>query len=175
MPPRPLVRRRVWIAAAVWVAIAFALVAIGTGDGAPAPAPAAAPPQPPAPVAASVPLPAPVAASVPPAAVPPAAPTATLRPAASEDELMDRLRADVDANPAAAVALAEEGERRWDAGRYGDERAFLRMRALVHLGDIANARDAARRFYERYPGSPHGRLVFRLTGMRPMPPIGPPE
>jgi hypothetical protein len=49
------------------------------------------------------------------------------------------------------------------------------MRALVHVGQIAVARDAARQFFERHPDSPLGRLVFRLTGMRPLPPLGPPR
>ncbi len=52
------------------------------------------------------------------------------------------------------------------------ERAFLGMRALVHMDQIVVAREAAARFFERYPQSPYARLVFRLTGMRPLPPIG---
>jgi hypothetical protein len=88
---------------------------------------------------------------------------------------MDRLRADVDERPAAAVALAEQGEARFPAGRYSDERAWLHMRALVHLGDIGRARTVAEAFFERHPDSPLGRSVFRLTGMRPRPPLGPPS
>lgn len=88
---------------------------------------------------------------------------------------MVRLRAVVDASPEAAVALAEEGDRRFPSGPYGDERAFLRMRALVHLDRIGIARDAARQFYERHPDSPLAHSVFRLTGMRPLPPLGPPR
>ncbi|HEX9049856.1 MAG TPA: hypothetical protein VF841_04920, partial [Anaeromyxobacter sp.] len=86
-----------------------------------------------------------------------------------------KLRAEVDTQPQAAVALAEDGERRFPSGPYAEERAWLRMRALVHLGEIGIARDAARRFYELYPDSPLARYVFRLTGMRPMPPLGPPR
>ena len=86
---------------------------------------------------------------------------------------MERVRAEVDARPEVAIALAEEGEVQFPSGRYSDERAYLRMRALVHQGEIAIARDAAREFFERHPDSSLGRLVFRLTGMRPPPVLGP--
>jgi hypothetical protein len=86
---------------------------------------------------------------------------------------MERVRAEVDARPEVAIALAQEGEVQFPSGRYSDERAYLRMRALVHQGEIAIARDAAREFFERHPDSSLGRLVFRLTGMRPPPVLGP--
>lgn len=168
MPRRPVVSRRVLLAAAAAMAIAFALVAVQTGAGAPArsaPSPLAAPsaapaaPAPAAPVASA----AAAAASV--------APPAT----ANEQELMDRLRSEVDSDPRTAIAVADDGERRFPSSRVADERAFLRMRGLVHLGEIGIARDAARQFFERHPDSPLARQVFRLTGMRPLPPLGPPR
>lgn len=86
---------------------------------------------------------------------------------------MERVRAEVDEHPEAALALADEGEARFPGGASSDERAFLKMRALVHLDQIGIARDAAREFFERHPDSPLGRYVFRLTGMRPPPVLGP--
>lgn len=88
---------------------------------------------------------------------------------------MSELRAEVDARPEAALALAEDGERRFPSGPYAEERAWLKMRALVHLGRIGIARDAASRFFEQHPDSPLARYVFRLTGVRPMPALGPPR
>jgi hypothetical protein len=172
MAARPLVSRRVWLAAGASMAVAFAVVALRTGADAPAPAPvvsaaAAAP----GPIADSIPVAAPAPASAGASAALSVAPPAT----ASEEELMDRLRADVDADPRTAVALAEDGERRFPSGRSGDERALLKMRALVHMDQIVVAREAAGRFFEQYPESPYGRLVFKLTGMRPLPPLGPPR
>ena len=86
---------------------------------------------------------------------------------------MERIRADVDERPEVAVSLAQEGEAQFPAGRYADERSYLRMRALVHLGEIVVAREAAAKFFERHPDSSLGRSVFRLTGMRPPPVMGP--
>ena len=90
-------------------------------------------------------------------------------PLGSEEDLLGRLRDEVDRNPAQALELAAEGERRHPGGRSADERELLRMRALVHLGEISAAREAAARFFERYPNSPFGPQVSRLTGRRPRP------
>ena len=166
-------RARRWVGpAAAGVALVLVGVAVRSRGEAPAPAPPpmqAVQPELPVSPAAVASVPAPAAASE---ASGPASSAAM--PTASEDELMRRLRAEVDADPRAALALADDGDRRFDGTQYSDERAFLRMRALVHLGDIGMARDAARRFYERYPESPLARYVFRLTGMRPAPRLGPP-
>lgn len=164
--------RRIPVAlAAAAFAIAGALLAIRAEGGssraeqAPAVAPAVAQS-----AAASAP-----AAQLP-AAAAPAAPAAASRAAgapATDDELVERERAEVDVHPEAAVALADEGEARFPSGPHADERAFLKMRALVHLGEIGVARAAAAQFFERHPESPLGRDVFRLTGMRPPPVLGP--
>ena len=164
--------------AAVAVAAVGALLALGDGRGE---APVAAPVTEAAPTVAAVPTapPAPPVAAAVPAAPPPApasrAPAEPLAAAtpASEEEHVARLREVVDADPAAAVALAEDGEARFPGGTYSDERAYHRMRALVHLGEIGVARAAAGEFFERHPESPLGRDVFRLTGMRPPPVMGP--
>jgi len=86
---------------------------------------------------------------------------------------MERLRAAVDADPRAAVELGREGERRFADGAYADERTWLEMRALVHLGDIHGARERAYDFYDRFPESQYGERVFRLTGLHPHPRPGP--
>jgi hypothetical protein len=138
----------------------------GSGSGpvraAPAVAQAPAPARPAAPVAAPVAAP---AQPAPPAA--PAAPAATPSPA--EDAQIASVRAEVDVHPAIAVQLAEEGDRRFPDGRHAPERAYLKMRALVHLDDIVAARDAATAFFERHPNDPFGEYVWRLTGVRPRP------
>jgi hypothetical protein len=84
-----------------------------------------------------------------------------------EVDPMERLRALVDSDPAAALALTREDEQRSPQGRFGDERSFLAMRALVHLGKIAAARDEATAFFQKYPQSPWAERVERLTGVHP--------
>ena len=80
---------------------------------------------------------------------------------------MERLRALVDSDPAAALALAREDERRSPEARFGDERSFIVMRALVHLGNIAPARDEATAFFQKHPESVWAERVERLTGVHP--------
>ena len=82
---------------------------------------------------------------------------------------MERLRSTIDADPASALDLALEGERHYPNGSYADERAFLKMRTLVHLQQIAPARVEAEAFFERYPESAWRRQVSRLTGVHPRP------
>jgi hypothetical protein len=138
------------------VAVAIAVALLGRDRVWQAQAPPAGPTLEPG---ASAPLP------VPRNPLPPAGPRAP----ATEAELMDRLRADVDDDPAAAVALANELEREHPDGRWAEERSYAKMRALVHLGDIAAARDEAEAFFARHPRSALGPDVHHLTGVRPRP------
>lgn len=91
----------------------------------------------------------------------------------SEAELMARLRRIVDARPGEALDLLRRSESRFPSSPLADERAWIGMRALVHLGQIAAARDRATRFFRRFPASPFGERVYRLTGVHPRPRPGP--
>jgi hypothetical protein len=117
-------------------------------------------------------------AEAPPPTPPPAAPPATAAPpvraADPEEALTEQLRATVDEQPQAALAVADQADAAFPTGRYADERDFLRMRALVSLGEIGKARALAGEFFERHPESPYARSVWRLTGMSPRH-IGPPS
>jgi hypothetical protein len=124
---------------------------------------AEAPPAPPPPAAPPATPPAPTATAAPPA-----------RPADPEEAITERLRATVDEQPQAALAVADQADAAFPTGRHADERAFLRMRALVHLGEIGKARTLAGEFLEHHPESPYARSVWRLTGMSPRR-IGPPS
>jgi len=99
--------------------------------------------------------------------------TETADEAGSDDDLLKRLHETVDDDPRAAIGLAREAERLFADSPHADERSFLLMRALVHLGDIHAAREEAYRFYERFPSSPFAERVFRLTGLHPRPRPGP--
>jgi len=96
-----------------------------------------------------------------------AVPSAARATPPHEVDPMERLRALVDSDPAAALALAREDEQRSPQGRFADERSVLAMRALVHLGKIAAARDEATAFFQKYPQSPWAERVERLTGVHP--------
>jgi hypothetical protein len=91
----------------------------------------------------------------------------------AEEKLMALLRREVDPQPEVALGLAWQAEQRFPRGRRADERAWLKMRALVHLGRIAEARDEAARFFKRHPRSRYAGRVHRLTGMHPRPRPGP--
>jgi len=108
------------------------------------------------------------------AATPASSPAASSAPLPSgEPALMAELRAVVDSDPSRALALAAAAEQAAPASPLADERAWLKMRALVHLGRIGEARGEARRFFAEHPQSPYGERVARLTGAHPRPRPGP--
>ena len=105
--------------------------------------------------------------------------SASSRPSALADDALDevalmaRLRTLVDPRPAEALRLARLGAHRFPAGRFADERSLLVMRALVHLNQIAAARDEAVLFFRRFPRSALAAQVSQLTGAHPRPRPGP--
>jgi hypothetical protein len=123
--------------------------------------------------AAAAPTPPPAVPAPLPAAAPVAAPAAPARAADPEEALTEQLRSAVDAAPRAALAIADQADAAFPNGRHAEERSWLRMRALVHLGDIGKARTVAGEFFERHPQSEYAERVWRLTGMSPRR-IGPP-
>lgn len=154
------------VAFAVAVSAAVAWLANRTG---PAQRQAAAPEVlPSAPLVTST-----VVASAMDAAVAAAPPSALAASEPTEAELLAGLRARVDSQPAAALELARDAERRFPEGPTADERVLLKLQALVHLNQIAEARVEASAFLDRHPDSPWAARVVRLTGMhpRPRPPI----
>jgi hypothetical protein len=153
------------------LAVGLALLA-GRSAGAPSARESRPDPAPPPP---SSPVPAAPPAALAPGPSPRIAPTApSVPPADPEDAFTGRVRLLVDADPSGALDAAEEGERRFPGGRMADERSYLKMRALVHLGRIGAARDEAEAFFERFPDSDYGESAYRLTGVhpRPAPPSG---
>ncbi len=79
-----------------------------------------------------------------------------------EMENLVRLRA---ADPQQALALAEEGRRRFPGGLYAQEREVLAISALVHLGRRGEAEARARAFVAAYPRSHLVERVRELTGV----------
>ena len=84
---------------------------------------------------------------------------------------MTRIRAAVGPSPDEALALLDSLDRAHpDAtGPLAEERAALRVDALVSAQRIGVARDAAEEFLRRYPHSPRAEHVEMLTGVHPHP------
>jgi hypothetical protein len=86
---------------------------------------------------------------------------------------MERLRQEVRASPAAALAGADQAEARYGESPLAEERRALAIQALVGLGRIGEARSRAYQFLDRYPNGPFTAEIQSLTGVHPTPPLGP--
>jgi hypothetical protein len=77
---------------------------------------------------------------------------------------MARLRDVKDTDPALAVELAREGNRRYPEGDGAPERASILIHALASQGLSSQARGEAEDMVNRYPDSEWVREVERFTG-----------
>jgi hypothetical protein len=95
------------------------------------------------------------------------------QPATSdESSVMADLRAKAKANPAVALSLADDSDRRFGESISAEERRALAIQALIDLGHIGEARSRAYRFLERYPNGPYSAHVAAMTGVH-VTPTGP--
>jgi hypothetical protein len=142
---------------------------VSVASASPATVESAAPPlDPSAPPAPPVP-PASAETAEPPA---PAARPAARRPAAApaedglhqEVEHLARVRSLVASNPAEALAMAEEGHRRFRGGVLRQEREALAIDALGRLGRRGEAQVRARAFLAAYPRSPLAEHFESVAG-----------
>lgn len=92
-------------------------------------------------------------------------------PIPDETELVKTLAGIWQSEPERALALCEEGERRFGESPRAVERRLYEIKALVKLGRIGRARTKAERYLARYPEGPMTDEVERLTGVhrRPKP------
>ena len=77
---------------------------------------------------------------------------------------MQRLRKLKDSEPAAAVELARDGNRRFAESHEAPERASILIHALAQLERSSEARGEAERMVNHYPDSPWVREVEQFTG-----------
>ena len=127
--------------------------------------PMVAAPEPP-PVAPPPPIVPPI---LPPAAVVDAAagkpaPRTTTAPRSSEPQLMVMLRILSQKDPAAAIELAREGNRRFPDSPDAPERASILVHALAALDRPSEARGEAEEMVNHYPDSNWVREVERFIG-----------
>ncbi len=91
----------------------------------------------------------------------PDAPHGSLGP---ETAALDRARAALESGqPAQALALVADYQRRFPDGMLSQEAAVLRIDALEKQGNRAQAVRQARRFLVAHPDSPHAERLERLT------------
>lgn len=67
-------------------------------------------------------------------------------------------------DPSAALALAEQGQRRFPEGLFSEERAAIALFALHRLGRVDQVRARAERFLARHPNGPFSARVRALAG-----------
>jgi hypothetical protein len=147
------------------IALAVGVVVIVIGGRAPAPdmtVTTVAPPRPPLEPAPSAPSSAPTPAA-------PAQPPPHPQPI-DERDAMDQIRARAHDDPDGALALIEVAEQAHPQSPFAEERAALRVDALVFARRIGVARDAAEEFLRRYPRGPRAQHIEMLTGVHPRPP-----
>jgi hypothetical protein len=99
----------------------------------------------------------------------PAPVPAPLPPADDEAAATARARATLRSDPEGALALLDAGDRLHPDSGFAEERAALRVDALVFAQRIGPARDAAEIFLSRFPGSPRAQHIEMLTGVHPRP------
>jgi|GEM_PF-6990315 len=86
-----------------------------------------------------------------------------------ESALMAGMRAEVKTEPASALSVSEEAERRFGDSAFAEERRALAIQALINLGRIGSARSRAYGFLERYPDGPYSANVAAMTGVHVTP------
>jgi len=67
----------------------------------------------------------------------------------------------------AVLALADEHERTYPAGRLAEEREVLRVKALVALGRLEQARRAGAKFHRRFPRSVLLKKIDQMLASAP--------
>jgi hypothetical protein len=86
-------------------------------------------------------------------------------PLAAEAELLLRARGLLDADPAAALDVAEQHARAFTSGQLGAERELIAIDALRRLGQDRDARQRAAALIASQPGSMYVRRARHLAGL----------
>ena len=104
----------------------------------------------------------------PPSSLPPVTlPSASSRPWRDENALMEYLRSIQDGDPATALDAARQGDQLFPGGDGAAERAMIEVKSLAREGHLSEARGAAERMVNTYPGTRWALEVERHTGAHP--------
>ncbi|WP_437775236.1 hypothetical protein [Sorangium sp. So ce1097] len=112
-----------------------------------------------------------------PPAPPPVDPTATAAPRASETppdsdpeaRVIERMHAALTSDPEEVLRLDDAASRELGDSPRAAERGQLRVRALVRLDRIGEARSFAEDLIERYPDDPAAKSAAAYMGIHPRP------
>ena len=77
---------------------------------------------------------------------------------------MERLRGAKDEDPAVAIQLAREGQRRFPGGGDAPERASILIHLLASQGKVSEARGEAEDMVNHYPDSSWVREIEQFSG-----------
>jgi hypothetical protein len=92
--------------------------------------------------------------------------------ALDEAALLQRAQAALARDPARALGLTQEHQRRFPHGSLAQEREVIAIEALERLGDERAARQRANAFERRYKGSVHhGRVRESVTSEPALEPV----
>lgn len=80
---------------------------------------------------------------------------------------MRLIRQTVASDPRRALDLITAADHAHPDSPLAEERASLRVDALVNIGQIGQARDAAEAYYDRYPHGSFAAHLEQLTGAHP--------
>ncbi|WP_437500373.1 hypothetical protein [Sorangium sp. So ce1099] len=112
---------------------------------------------------------------VPPAPPPAAAPASAAAPESAtadkdpEARVLDRMRAALTSDPEEVLRLDDAASRELGDSPRAAERGQLRVRALVRMDRIGEARSFAEDLVERYPDDPAAKSAAAYMGIHPRP------
>jgi hypothetical protein len=92
------------------------------------------------------------------------APSLKVDPRLAEAELLEKARALVGSNPAAALKLTVEHGRDFPKGRLRAEADLIAAQALLGMGRVAAAKERARQSLSRYPNGLYARQLREIAG-----------
>lgn len=111
--------------------------------------------------------PAPIAVESLPALQLPTAPAAPPRlkvdPRLEEAELLEKARAMVGSNPAAALRLTQDHARDFPRGRLGAEADLIAAQSLMAMGKASAAKERAKQSLKRYPSGLYARQLREIA------------
>jgi hypothetical protein len=146
----------------------FVVHAVASRKDAPSPSAASASPSAAPRVVSQGPAPTSVAAALPalqlPTALADGAPRLKLDARLEEAELLEKARALVASNPAAALKLTAEHTRDFPKGLLGAEAELIAAQSLLGLGEVAAAKARARAGLSRYPNGSYARQLREIAG-----------
>jgi hypothetical protein len=99
----------------------------------------------------------------------PSAPAVAVGASSDETRAMTQIRDALRRAPERALRGIEAAERAHPRSPFSEERAALRVDALVYADQVGLARDAAEDFLVRYPDSARAEHIQMLTGVHPRP------